>query len=155
MNRIDPKPAQAHSHGRARGLRLALLPGTCNPSGLRWDKSFLLRGFSAATGHEQWPLALPQPPEPPVLCQPNRKGHYYSNCPREQCEALCGSTVAHCPADSGLLRWGSRLLSRPDSQPQHLPCSLPFIECTSGSHFNTCQLMGWKVLMMLWALEGK
>lgn len=98
------------------------------------------------------PLPSPSPPEPPVLYQPNPKGHHCSNCPREQCEALCGSTAPHCPADSGLLRWGSVLLSHPDSQPHRLPRSLPFSGMRSGSRLNTCQLRGWELLMMLWPL---
>lgn len=83
-------------------LRLPPLREAGRPSGLVLGQKLLVKGISTATSHEQWPPALSQPPEPPVLRQPNPKGHYCSNCPREQCEALCGSTAPHCPADSGL-----------------------------------------------------
>lgn len=122
---VNPKPGGAHSQAGAQGLNAAPIIGmSAYPQGQSWDKSFLLRGISTTTSQAQCPLPSSQPPEPPVLCQPNPKGHYCSNCPGEQCEALCGSTVPHCPADSGLLRWGSILLSHPDSQPQ-MPLLLP------------------------------
>lgn len=121
----QPKARRGTFPGGYPGTYAAPITGmSAYPQGQSWDKSFLLRGISTTTSQAQCPLPSSQLPEPPVLCQPNPKGHYCSNCPGEQCEALCGSTVPHCPADSGLLRWGSILLSHPDSRPQ-MPLLLP------------------------------
>lgn len=125
---VNPEPGRAHSQAGAQGLRLPphypIIGMPACPQGQSRDKSFLLRAISTTTSPEQCPLPSSQPPEPPVLCQPNPKGHYCSNRPGEQCEVLCGSIAARCPADSGLLLWGSRLLSQPDSQPR-MPLLLP------------------------------